>query len=81
MFLKDSTGQKSVTVTLAIIAFTIVMLKVIFSGARVAAGNFTYTFGTIGAEEIAAILGTTLGTYAFRRHTDQKFADKRVIER
>jgi len=74
MMFKDSTGRKSLTVTLSIISFAVVMLKTLFSGASISIeGLFSYSFGTIGADEIAALLTPVLGTYAFRRYTDRKF--------
>lgn len=74
LMIKDSDGKKSLTTTLAVVTFVIVMLKVLLNGASISIGTFSYTFGTISSDEIAALLGTTLGTYAFRRHTERKFA-------
>lgn len=69
-YFRDSNGNESLTATLSIIAFTIVMVKVLIGGASIAAGEFSYSFGTIDSLSIAAILGPCLGAYAVRRHTD-----------
>ncbi len=63
MFIKDSSGNRSLTATLAIIGFSVVMLKVLLSGASIGA----VSFGTIDSLSIAAILGPVLGTYTARR--------------
>lgn len=69
MFLKDSSGKPSMTATMSIVAFVVVMIKVLFSGAAIAIGSFSYDFGTIDSLVIAALLGPTLGAYTWRRHT------------
>lgn len=72
--LKDSKGKKSLTTTLSVIAFVVVMVKVLFGGASISIGNFSYAFGEIDAMSIAALLGSTLGAYAFRRHTEAVYS-------
>lgn len=69
MFLRDSRGNKSMTATMSIVAFAIVMVKVLFSGAAIVIGGFSYDFGEIDSLAITALLGPTLGAYAWRRHT------------
>lgn len=61
--IKDSSGNKSLTATLAVIGFGVVMLKVLLSGATVG----SVAFGTIDSLSIAAVLGPVLGTYTARR--------------
>lgn len=73
MYLADSNGKKSLTATLSIIAFAIVMLKLLLNGAAVQVSGFAYSFGVIDSMEVAAVLGPILGTYAFRRYTDSRF--------
>lgn len=63
MFFTDTSGNKSLTATMAIVGFGVVMLKVLLSGASVGA----VSFGTIDSLSIAAILGPILGTYTARR--------------
>ena len=63
MFIRDSSGNRSLTATLAIVGFGVVMLKVLLSGGSVG----SVSFGTIDSLSIAAILGPTLGTYTARR--------------
>ncbi len=76
MYLKDSNGKKSLTATLSIVAFVVVMLKVLFSGAAISLMGFDYTFGSIGSDEILAMLSPILGTYAFRRYTSARFPER-----
>lgn len=73
MYLADSNGKKSLTATLSIIAFVIVMIKLLVNNSAIQVGTFAYSFGAIDATEIAAVLGPILGTYAFRRYTDSRF--------
>lgn len=63
MFIKDTSGNKSLTATIAIIGFSVVMVKVLLSGGSVG----SVSFGTIDSLSIAAILGPILGTYTARR--------------
>lgn len=67
MFIKDSTGNKSLTATLALVGFIVVMIKLLFSGASVSVGSFSYEFGAIDAAMIAAVLTPVLGSYTARR--------------
>ena len=67
MFIKDTSGNKSLTATFAVISFVVVMLKVIFSGAEVSVASFSYNFGAIDAGVIAAIFAPIMGTYTVRR--------------
>ena len=63
MFITDTSGNKSLTATMAIIGFAVVMIKVLMNGAAVG----SISFGTIDSLSIAAILGPILGTYTARR--------------
>lgn len=67
MFIKDSSGNKSLTATLALAGFIVVMVKLLLSGASVTMGSASYEFGTIDAAMIAAVLTPVLGTYTARR--------------
>lgn len=73
MFIKDSDGKKSFTVTMSIITFIVVMIKVLVGGSSFSFGSVSMSFGTIGSDEILALLGPTLGAYSFRRYTDRRF--------
>lgn len=63
MFIRDTSGNRSMTATLAYVAFAIVMLKFLLNGMTVGA----WSFGTIDAASIAAVLTPTLGAYTARR--------------
>jgi hypothetical protein len=63
MMIKDSTGNKSMTATLAYIAFFAVTLKFLLSGVTFGA----FSFGIVDSFSIAALLGPTLGAYTARR--------------
>lgn len=73
MFLKDSDGKKSFTVTMSVVTFIVVMIKVLVGGSAFSIGGVSMSFGNIGADEIIALLGPTLGAYSFRRYTDRRF--------
>lgn len=74
MFMKDSDGKKSFTVTVSIITFIVVMFKVLVGGTAFSVGTVNVAFGNIGAEEIMALLGPTLGAYSFRKYTDMRYS-------
>lgn len=67
MFITDTSGKKSLTATLAVVSFAVVMVKVLLSGASVSFGSSTYSFGTIDGMTIGAIFGPILGSYTARR--------------
>lgn len=73
MYMKDSDGKKSFTVTMSIITFAVVMLKVLVGGTSFTIGGVSMAFGNIGSDEIMALLGPTLGAYSFRRYTDRRY--------
>lgn len=62
-FLTDTSGNKSLTATVAVIGFTVVMVKFLLSGASIG----SVSFGSIDSLSIAAVLGPILGTYTARR--------------
>lgn len=63
LMIRDSSGNRSLTATLTVIGFGVVMLKVLLSGVIVG----SVAFGTIDSLSIAAILGPILGAYTARR--------------
>lgn len=67
MFITDTAGNKSLTATFAVIGFIVVMLKVLTSGGSIEVGSFSYSFGSIDAAMVAAILTPILGSYTARR--------------
>lgn len=73
LFMKDSNGKKSFTVTVSVITFAVVMLKVLVGGTSFNIGDVSVAFGNIGSDEIIALLGPTLGAYSFRRYTDSRY--------
>ena len=75
MFMKDSDGKKSFTVTISIITFAVVMLKVLVGGTSFSVGGLNVSFGNIEAAEIVALLGPTLTAYTARKYTAARYGD------
>lgn len=75
MFMKDSDGKKSFTVTISVITFAVVMLKVLVGGTSFSIGGVNVAFGNIGSDEIVALLGPTLGAYSFRKYTATRYGE------
>lgn len=73
MYMKDSDGKRSFTVTMSVITFTVVMAKVLVGGSSFSIGGLSMSFGSIGSDEILALLGPILGTYSFRKYTDRRY--------
>ena len=67
MFIKDTSGNKSLTATIAFASFIVVMVKVLLSGASISLGAATYSFGSIDGLTIGAIFTPTLAAYTARR--------------
>lgn len=72
MWLKNSKGKRDAMLTISMIGFIVVILKVLLNGSTVQVGSFQYSFGLIDAGMIAAILTPTLGAYVARKHSDNK---------
>jgi len=67
MWFKDpKTGEKSVTLTLFVVAFFICCLKLLLAGMTI--GKFT--MGAFSGVDFAAITTAIGGIYGFRKHTD-----------
>jgi hypothetical protein len=76
IWLKDTSGSKSATLTFAVAAFAISAAKFLLSGMVLHLVSRTMEFGAVDAASIAALLTPTLGAYVARRHTDTRYGDK-----
>ncbi len=73
LWIKNTVGKPDAVLTLTLIGFIIVMLKLLIAGSSLTISGNTYTAGTIDASVIAAVLTPTLGAYVARRYTDKKY--------
>jgi len=78
IWIKNTDGAPDAVLTMALIGFLTVIIKVLGSGATFTVLGNIVTVGTIDASTIAAILTPTLTAYVSRRYTDQKFAQSEV---
>lgn len=72
-WIKNTSGKEDAMLTIAVIGFAIVVLKLLLAGNSIMVSGNAYNFGALSAAEIAAILTPTLGAYVTRRHTDCKW--------
>jgi len=72
-WIKKTDGKPDAVLTLTLIGFLVVVIKLLLAGSILVLNGDKYTFGNIGAAEIAAVLTPTLGAYVSRRYTDRKF--------
>lgn len=77
-WMKNTDGKRDAVLTMTFIGFLVVIFKVLLSGAAIALGEKTFTFGEIDAGIVAALLTPTLGAYVARRYTDKR-ADITVV--
>lgn len=73
LWIKNTDGKKDAVLTMSLVGFLIVMVKVLLSGVSLTFAGNIYSFGEVGADVVASVLGTTLGAYVGRRFTDKKF--------
>lgn len=73
LWIKDPTGDSSVTVTFSVVAMVIICFKLAFGGSVLTMPHFVWNIQPIDGVIIAALLGPTLGAYVARRYTDKKF--------
>lgn len=71
MWLKNSKGKKSATLTFSTIAFAVVMLKVLLANVAVVVGEKNINFGEMDPTLALTLLTPTLGAYVLR-HWDKK---------
>jgi hypothetical protein len=67
-------GTRDILGKSAIATVGVVLLKVLFAGASVKLGEQAYSFGTIDAGMVAALLTPTLGAYVASLH--ERFEDE-----
>ena len=73
LWIKNTAGKEDAVLTMSFFAFVGVMVKFLFSGVSVSlSAGHSFSFGTVDAGVIAAILTPTLGAYVARRHTEAK---------
>jgi hypothetical protein len=75
-WLSNTSGKKDAILTLTVIGFLVVMVKLLLSGSTLILDGDTFKFNEIDASVIAAVLTPTLGAYVSRRYTDKKFDDE-----
>lgn len=73
MWIRNTDGRKDAVLTLTLVGFVVVVIKLLLAGSSLVLGADKYTFGDIDAAEIMAILTPTLGAYVSRRYTDRKY--------
>jgi hypothetical protein len=73
VWIKDAEGKPNCMLSFSVVAFAIVVFKVIMGGLTITLGAQTLTFSLIDASTIAALLTPTLTAYVARKYTDKKF--------
>ena len=71
LWIKNTDGKSDAVLTLAVIAFFVVILKVLLAG--VVIDSVKMSFGSIDVSMASMLLGSTLGAYVTRRYTTAKF--------
>lgn len=72
-WIKNTSGYPDAMLTFAVLAFIVVIVKVMLLGIAFTFNDQTINLGTIDAAVIAAMLTPTLGAYCARRHTERKY--------
>jgi hypothetical protein len=67
-WMRNTEGKEDAVLTMSIVGFVVVLLKVLLTDVTVG----QWSFGSIDAGTVAAILTPTLGAYVARRYTDRK---------
>lgn len=76
-WIKNSDGKPDAMLTLTMVSFIVVMVKIMFGGTSINIGSFIMSIDAISPELAATLLGTNTAGYVFRRHTDKKFEAKK----
>ena len=75
LWFENSDGKKDTMLSFAIVAFIVILFKVLFGGSEWTIGKEVWKILPIDAGTIGALLTPTLGAYVVRRYTDRKFID------
>lgn len=78
-WLKNTVGREDAVLTMAMIGFVIIVMKVLVSGIQLSFGDKVIAFGSVDASVIGALLTPTLGAYVARRYTDTKFKSESAV--
>lgn len=73
IWIKNTEGKDDAILTLSVLGFFVVIIKLLLAGVVISLGKDSISFGGISATEIAAILTPTLGAYVARRYTDVRY--------
>lgn len=73
-WIKNTDGKPDAILTLSIVGFVTILVKLLFSGLTLTFKGKEVGIGNIDGSSIAAILTPTLGAYVARRYTDKKLA-------
>lgn len=75
LWIENSDGKKDTMLSFAVVAFIVILFKVLFGGSEWTIGKEVWKILPIDAATIGALLTPTLGAYVMRRYTDRKFID------
>jgi len=74
-WVRNTDGNEDAVLTMTLIGFVVVVLKVLAAGASFTVAGHSVAIGTIDAATIGALLTPTLGAYVAKKYTDRKFSD------
>lgn len=80
IWVKNSDGKPDAVLTFSLLAFLVVLVKFLIAGVVLDLNGVNYSFGTIDASVIAALLTPTLGAYVGRRYTDAKYGQVLAVD-
>lgn len=73
VWIKNAEGKPDTMLSFSVVAFVVIIFKVLFGGTVWMLGKQTFTVIPIDPGMVAALLVPTLGSYVARRYTDKKF--------
>ena len=73
IWVKNADGKPDTMLSFAVVAFGLVVIKVLLGGIPFTIGGQQFTLTTIDAATIGALLTPTLTAYVARKYTDKKF--------
>jgi len=78
---KNTDGKPDASFTMMVIAFVVVMIKVVFGGTDLTMLSWTLSIAQPDAELAAVLLAVPSAGYVARKHTDKKFNTQVEVER